>query len=752
MKLTSEHFAHTRVLTKNFNKLAAARCERAGELEEAGMYGEAVDALGELWRGAGVRPLTEGLDNVVAAEVLLRTGSLTGWIGSFKGLSEAQEHAKNFISEAASIFEDFGLRSKVAQARVDLAVCYWREGALDEARVVLEDALSRIAGQDIVQEARALLGLAMVERRAGRFNDALRTLQQAAPLFDEITSHGQKGRFFTQLGNVLENLGRTETRPDYIDRALVEYAAASYHVEQTGNLGFCGSVENNLGFLFYTLGRHAEAHEHLARAHRLFDAVGDVGARLSQVEDTRARVLLAEGNVDEAEASARSAVNRLEGGAEQSLLAEALVTHGTALARLEELGRAESVLRRAEEVAERSGDLERAGLAGLTLLEELGGNLPAEEARLVYERADDLLGRSQDAEVFLRLRRCARRLISPRRVDFAQVSPAEFVHASRETAELLRRAELIARAEGPVLIVGETGTGKEVLAGMIHRWSSRAGKFITIPCGGVDASLFEAKLFGGAATAMEQSSALLDAAGGTLFFDEVATLGPESQSTLLRLLEYLDRRPGEFLDFATPDVRVLASTNGDLDSLVAEGRFRGDLYYRLQKLQIVVPPLRERTEDIPALATHFIEGANSRLEKYVTFTPEAVRAMRLLPLHGNARELKSLIERTVLIAEAGAVITPEMVEAAALRRGTAKDLPRPWDGFSLKDEIHRIERRFIELALRDSDGMVSPAAKLLGFRHHESLASLLKSRHRELLSARTPARPRRSSIVRKVSA
>lgn len=732
-----------------------ARCQQAGRLEEAGRYDEAVEALDALWKGVGLRPNTEEMEPHLAAEVLLRVGSLSGWLGSINSVPEAQENAKNLVSEAASLFEDLGNEQKTAEARVNLAVCYWREGALDEARVILQDVLDRIGGKNNEQELRALLGLAMVERRATRYNEALRILQQAAPLLDELSDHGLKGRFFTQLGNVLENIGRNEARSDFIDRALLEYAAACYHVEQTGNLGFCASVENNQGFLFYMLGRNAEAHEHLTRAQQLFERAGDQGARLAQVEDTRARVFLAEDRFDEAEASSRSAVRRLEGGDEQSLLAEALITHGTTLARMADFGQAERVLRRAEEVAERSGDLQGSGMAALTLLEEVGQQLDATEATLLFERADDLLSRSQDTEVSLRLRRCARRLLSLPRAVEEKAAPPEFIYASERTAELLCRAKVLAKAVGPTILLGETGTGKEILARLIHQWSGRAGKFVTIRCAGLSEPLFEVKLFGGMSNdsldASDNRDEEVAGAGSTLFLDEVSALSLSSQATLLRFLDCLESG-SEQMPSSRGGVRVIASTNTDLAQFVADGLFRDDLFYRLQNFHITIPPLRERAEDIPALAEHFISQARTHLpERGVTFTPEAVRAMALLPLHGNARELKSLIERTLLMAEEGTTVTPEMVEAAALSRGGADVLTDPWDNFSLKDEIHRIERRFIELALRDSKGMVSRASKLLGFKHHESLASLLKSRHRELLSARTPVKPRRRSIMRKAA-
>ncbi|HEX6185901.1 MAG TPA: response regulator, partial [Pyrinomonadaceae bacterium] len=198
---------------------------------------------------------------------------------------------------------------------------------------------------------------------------------------------------------------------DYIDRALIEYAAASYHFEQAGHRRYQGCVENNLGFLFSTIGKYNEAHEHLDRAQALFTSLKDV-SRLAGVDETRARVFLAEGRVGEAERLARAAVGVLERGGEQSLLAEALTTLGVALARGGREEQAGEVLLRAADVAEAAGDAEGAGAAALTLIEELGEWLTLPELEAAFKRADDLLARSRHPGNRERLLGCARRVLS----------------------------------------------------------------------------------------------------------------------------------------------------------------------------------------------------------------------------------------------------------------------------------------------------------------------------------------------------
>src|SRR5258708_37619736 len=205
-------------------------------------------------------------------------------------------------------------------------------------------------------------------------------------------------------------LGHAEGREDYIDRSLVEFAAASFHFEQAGHTRYQACGENNLGFLFFTLGRYSEAHRHLDRARNLLVEIDD-SAHLAQANDTRARTLLAEGRIREAERFARSAVQTLEKGDEQALLAEALTTHGIAQARLGNHPRSRVLLQRAIEVAGTSGDLEGAGRAHLSLIEEMGDQTAATELAAIYQSAADLLQRSQDPSVGKRLISCARKVI-----------------------------------------------------------------------------------------------------------------------------------------------------------------------------------------------------------------------------------------------------------------------------------------------------------------------------------------------------
>jgi CheY-like chemotaxis protein len=393
------------------NERAQLRCQLARQLEEEGNYEAAHEVMGDLWQRVGERPVVEGLDQETAADVLLRAGSLTGWLGSAKQIEGAQEIAKNLISESSRMFEAAQNRNKVAEAQTDLAVCYWRAGAFDEARVILQEALIQIDDADIELRAVALIRRGLVERAAKRLNDALRIYDESAPLFEKSTNHLIKANFHHGLANVLKDLRAAENREDYTDRALIEYAAAGFHFEEAGHARYAACVENNLGFLCSTIGRFADAHEHLDHAQLFFTSLKD-DVHLAQVDETRARVMLAEGRVVEAEKTARRAVRTLEKGDEQSLLAEALTTHGISLVRLDHHEQAHSVLERAVAVAEQAGDPESAGLGALVMIEELATYLSNDDLNATVERARELLKNTQDMSTLRRLAVCACRALS----------------------------------------------------------------------------------------------------------------------------------------------------------------------------------------------------------------------------------------------------------------------------------------------------------------------------------------------------
>jgi tetratricopeptide (TPR) repeat protein len=238
----------------------------------------------------------------------------------------------------------------------------------------------------------------------------LRIYREAAPQFVDCSNLALKGKFHNAYANLLRSLGSSEKREDYIDSALVEYAAASFHFEQVGFHSLQAIVENNVAFLFATIGKFAEAREHVNSARSLFQLKDHGGS--AYTDDTLAQILLMEGNRAEAERVARRAVKTLKQGGEQSFLAEALITHGKALARLNQTSVAKATLDQAVEISQTAGNPDRAGIAAVTAIEELSDYLPVDALHNYYRTAEKLLSNSQNLSVKTRLGECARRVLT----------------------------------------------------------------------------------------------------------------------------------------------------------------------------------------------------------------------------------------------------------------------------------------------------------------------------------------------------
>ena len=386
---------------------ALLRCSVAADSCHRGQHEAARAALGELWRGIGERPNVEGLDEDAAAEVLLQAGALSGWLGASQQVQGAQAAAKDLISESAALFEKLGQTERAALASSDLALCYWREGAYDEARVLYARSFNELAEPE--QRAKVLLRRLTVEYSTKRYDDALMLLKQYSGLFNEGVSHVLRGSFHNHLALVLRHIGSVQGGTEYFDRAIIEYTAAIYHYEQARHERYLATNENNLAFLLYKLGRYRDAHEHLDRAQAILTRLKDPGM-IALVDETRARVLVAERRYRDAERVLAGAVRTLEQGDEAALLADALTLQGVIWARLWVYESSIGVLHRAAELAEGVGALAGAGQAVLALIEEHGATwrLRPSEVYEAYVRADRLLKDTQDAEDIARLRDCAR--------------------------------------------------------------------------------------------------------------------------------------------------------------------------------------------------------------------------------------------------------------------------------------------------------------------------------------------------------
>jgi tetratricopeptide (TPR) repeat protein len=391
------------------NEEALVRCEAALELKDKGDYDGALRIMRPLWKCVGERPNIDALHPSVSAEVLLCVGILTCWIGNKHQLIEAQESAKNFITESITYYESAGDLKKVAAARAELAYCYWWKGQFDEARIMFIEALQKLTSEGKTR-ARALLGLAVVEWSASRYGEAFKILSENVSLFKKINNHAIKASYHNQLALVLRNLGDSEKRKDYIQQAIREYEQADFHLKSAHNTDFRADLKNNLGFLLFKLSRLKEAHTYLEEARRLASRIRNK-VLAAQIDDTRALVFIAEKKFKEAEAVARNAVRVLEKTGQQCLLADALVTEGIALARLKKREHAQFTFQKAIEVAHQVGALNKAGLAALTLIEELD-DLSPDTLYAAYDRASEWLAKSQSQDLLLRVNEAARKVFA----------------------------------------------------------------------------------------------------------------------------------------------------------------------------------------------------------------------------------------------------------------------------------------------------------------------------------------------------
>jgi len=366
-------------------------CELAQEFENRGEYDEAAELLSTFWPHIGERPNLEGLEKGMAGEVLLRAGVLTGIIGSSRQIADAQEGAKNLISESLSIFQSLRYKNKVAEAQIELALCYWRTGENNESSDLLKLALEQLTS-DTELKAKAIIRKAIVDIDSGHLPEALQSLTDNAALLHKISSYMLKGCYYQTLGDVFKDLWQSKAMGDYLDRALVEYAAASYHFELADHRRYRANVENNLGLIYFQINRCKEAHEHLDRARRTFASIKDKFST-AVVDETRARVFLKEKRYAEAEKAARASVRILERSDMQLPLAESLTTHGAALARLGNYGRALSTFLRAIDVSQQIGSVNHAAQAALTMTQEI-------RERLAVKESEGLIsGRSLDEEI-----------------------------------------------------------------------------------------------------------------------------------------------------------------------------------------------------------------------------------------------------------------------------------------------------------------------------------------------------------------
>ncbi len=326
---------------------------------------------------------------------------------------------------------------------------------------------------------------------------------------------------------------------------------------------------------------------------------------------------------------------------------------------------------------------------------------------------DELLVTVRRALEHQRLRTENRYLRSERDEQFDHYG---IIGRSRIMQEVIRRAELVSETRSTVLITGETGTGKELIARAIHDRSAQRDKpLIKVNCAAIPDTLLESELFGhvrgaftGATNTKKGKFALAD--GGTIFLDEIGTMNIALQAKLLRVLQEREIEPLGSERSHKVDVRVIAATNRDLRQLVAEGKFQEDLYYRLNVIPIEVPPLRDRRDDIPPLVDHFVHKHQQRSGRRVDRIDDGiVQALQRYDWPGNVRELENTIERAVVLSR-GPVLTTESVLILGATSPQSSGLP----SLKLHQNIEWVERETIRRALEQASGVKKDAAESMG--------------------------------------
>lgn len=305
---------------------------------------------------------------------------------------------------------------------------------------------------------------------------------------------------------------------------------------------------------------------------------------------------------------------------------------------------------------------------------------------------------------------------------------------SEKIRDVCRLIGSVAKSDANVLIQGESGTGKEIIANAVHAHSHRScGPFVKVNCAALTETLLESELFGhvrGAFTGAvrDRHGRFKQADGGTILLDEIGSMSPAGQAKLLRVLQEREFEPVGSSVTTSVDVRVLASTNTDLLKTVSEGKFREDLYYRLNVFSIALPPLRERKEDIPLLGKYFVQQYARTVRKEIgSIAPEAVSLLLQYDWPGNVRELENAIEHAVIV-EKGPAIRPSSLPTNLAESGAMESAPEPAVEPGLREKLNLLEREILLEALSRAHGIKCQAAAMLRV-DPRNLPYLLRKHH-----------------------
>src|ERR1051326_3982683 len=370
-------------------------CTIAREQMDSGNYDAACKILGWRWT-FGDWPKLDGLNQQSCADLLFTAGELASYVANTTQVSQGQKHAEQLLNGSIALFEQLGFQRRAAEGRIELALCYYRQGLFDIARSTLTPVLDQLSKESTELRGLALIRLATIERHAGRLKDALSRLIEATPAVED-PGPWTTARCFLELASTYKDLAVAETQPSYYDRAKYSYIKALCEFEAVGHHRHVAVVENNLGFLLLSGGLYEESEEHLLRSLKSFNSFSDSVAA-AQVNETLARLYIETHQYDLAQDVIERAVKTLECTDGEALLAEAVTTKGLVAAKQGRYNDAKKSFEAAYNIAQRCGDNEGAGRALLSMLEELEDKLdPAEKSQLSAELKELLASTQQTA-------------------------------------------------------------------------------------------------------------------------------------------------------------------------------------------------------------------------------------------------------------------------------------------------------------------------------------------------------------------
>jgi DNA-binding NtrC family response regulator len=608
-----------------------------------------------------------------------------------------------------------GQRPKLARLLVNLALVHKNLGQNHLALIDLDRAL-RLLPERGYSRTRLLchLNRGICLSRAGQLDNARNCFMQARDLAQRMNHRLVSIAVLNNLGHLFRMEGNLSTAREFYGEALRLAEKESIPRKVCLALEFLGETS-------FEEGRFTVALAHLNRARELAGRLANRGDLMMEVLRRRGEVLLALGERDAGKHELERAIALCQARVERRELVLARRAHTFAFASRERLP--DNVMGVLEELQGLGDHFEYARTV-CTILRD--GRLQPAEYGWLSEAISSALGYVTSMGIAMQGQ--LQELVghSPRIEPPVGDPPNPMPDREEVTSPLfdqaLEAAQIAARSREPVLILGETGAGKEVLARLVHSWSARSrGPLVAINCGAIPDSLIEGELFGhvrGAFTGADRDrpGLLEEAAGGSVLLDEIGDLPLQTQVKLLRFLDsYELRRLGERVQRHV-DVRILAATNRDLRQLVADGRFREDLFYRLNVFRVDVPPLRQRREEIPALVRRFlVEESQSTLP--VRVAPDLLRWMQGYGWPGNVRELRNLCRYLSARAwgkpEIGIADLPPELQAAsrAFLAGARLD--------PLEQERLEFEHARLLKALQRTSGNISHAAELLGMgRNH----------------------------------